>query len=97
MIWNVYSSLTIWEISTFVAWTLFCAGCLRAALRAQKPKSTLSYSAIWLGGFLATFMLLQAVRGSPASIESPSIAKSTHKSVPKDDESKLSNIASARY
>jgi hypothetical protein len=93
MIWNEFASLTAWEISTFILWTLFCIGCLQSARKARGKRSVPSYGALWMGGFMAAFLLLQVVRIRPALSGDQSIAHA----VPHIDPSKLPNVASARY
>jgi hypothetical protein len=91
---NAFASLKAWEITTSVVWTIFCIGCLYAAQRAGRRKAVASYGAIWIGGVLATVVLLQAVRVSSIS---PLGSQPASNSAQGNDASKMPKIASARY
>jgi hypothetical protein len=98
--WNLLSDLRIWEIAATIAWTLFCIGSLRAAQRTRQGggrrggggSGVISYGAIWLGGILATFVLLQVVRIAPTTTTvQPPASSAAH-----DDAGKMPKVASAR-
>jgi hypothetical protein len=91
--WNEMGSLAAWEIAAAIAWTVYCLEVWHQVRQPRRRQNLTAFGALWISGFLATFVLLTIVRIPPSRADTPSVVKAK----PADDISKLANLASARY